>query len=342
MRIEAVAFSTNGCRTAMRLKDAFPEEDVRIHCKTKSDTLGVDLIEGPVSRWTQEMWDQTNAIVFIGALGIAIRYIAPCVKSKKTDPAIVGMDEHGKWAIALLSGHIGGCNELTQRIADRLGSEPIITTATDLNGKFSVDTFAARNGMRIMSMGIAKDVSAKVLDGSFVGFCSDIPIEGTFPNGIVEADSGEFGVCVSRDPKKKPFDVTLNLVPMDVTIGLGCKRDTDPEKLKAFVKRILAEDGIAPERVAAVASIDLKKDEAAIIETARMLRAPLTFYTADELNALEGVFSRSEFVNHITSVDCVCERSAVACGGKDFVRRKTPEDGMTIAICTKPFSARFL
>lgn len=342
MRINAVAFSTSGCRTAMRLRDAFPEEDVRIYCKTKSDTLGVELIEGSVSAWTEESWKECNAIVFIGALGITIRYIAPFVKSKRTDPAIVGMDEHAKWTIALLSGHIGGCNELVSRIAERLESEPIITTATDLNGKFSVDTFAARNGMRISSMAIAKDVSAKVLDGSFVGFCSDVPIEGTFPNGIVAADSGEFGICVSRDPSRKPFDVTLNLVPMDVTIGLGCRKGTDPARMRAFVKRVLAEDGIASERVGAVASIDIKKDETAIIDTARMLRAPLTFYTSDQLNALEGEFSRSEFVNSITSVDCVCERSAAACGGTEFVRRKTPEGGMTIAVCTRPFSARFL
>ncbi len=342
MRINAIAFSTNGCRTALKLKDALSEDDIRIFCKTKSDNLGVERIEGSAGEWTGRSFGECDAIVFIGAIGIAVRYIAPYIRSKTEDPAVVGMDEHGRWAVALLSGHIGGCNELTNRIAERLGSEPIITTATDLNGKFSVDTFAARNGMRISSMSIAKDVSAKVLDGSFVGFHSDIPIEGRFPDGIVRADSGEFGVCVTRDPDEKPFDTTLCLIPQDIVLGVGCRRDTDPGKMREFVRRILAEDGIAMQRVAEVSSIDLKKDEEAILALGRFLRAPVSFHTAEELNSLEGEFSRSEFVNKITSVDCVCERSAVAAGGKDFIRRKTAEDGMTVAICSKPFSARFL
>ena len=342
MRINAVAFSTNGCRTAIRLKAAFPDEDLRIFCKTKSDTLGVEQIEGSTGEWTGRSFKECDAIVYVGAIGIAVRYIAPYVKSKTKDPAIVCMDEHGRWAIALLSGHIGGCNELTARIAERLGSEPIITTATDLNGKFSVDTFAARNGLRISSMSIAKDFSAKVLDGSFVGFHSDIPVKGPFPNGIVKADKGEFGVCISSDPEKKPFDVTLNLIPMDITLGIGCKRDTDPAKLRSFVRRILEEDGIVPERISAIASIDLKKDEKAILDLARALRSPVSFHSAEELNSLQGEFSRSEFVNRITSVDCVCERSAMIAGGERFIRRKTAEDGMTVAICTRTVEPRFL
>ena len=201
-----------------------------------------------------------------------------------------------------------------------------------------MDTFAARNGLRISSMSIAKDFSAKVLDGSFVGFHSDIPVKGTFPDGIVKADKGEFGVCISSDPDKKPFDVTLNLVPMDITLGIGCKRDTDPAKLRSFVRRILEEDGIAPERISAIASIDLKKDEKAILDLARVLRSPVSFHSAEELNSLQGEFSRSEFVNRITSVDCVCERS----GGERFIRRKTAEDGMTIAICARTVEPRFL
>lgn len=342
MKINAVAFSTNGCRTAIRLRDAFPDEDIGIFCKTKSDTLGVELIEGSTGEWTGRSFEECDAIVYIGAIGIAVRYIAPYIKSKTRDPAIVCMDEHGRWAIALLSGHIGGCNELTARIAERLGSEPIITTATDINGKFSVDTFAARNGLRISSMSIAKDFSAKVLDGSFVGFCSDIPVEGRFPEGIVMAESGEFGACISSDPDRKPFDVTLNLVPMDITLGIGCKKDTDPAKLRAFVGKVLREEGIAPERIAAIASIDLKKDEKAILDLARALRSPVSFHSAEELNSLQGEFSRSEFVNRITSVDCVCERSAVIAGGERFIRRKTAEDGMTIAICIKDVRPRFL
>ena len=343
MRIVVVAFSSNGCATALRLGTVLRDEDVSLWSKTSSDSMGLPRVESSMREWTGRAWAECDAIVFIGATGIAVRYIAPFVKSKDSDPAVVCMDEHGRWAIALLSGHIGGCNELTRRIADGMGSEAIITTATDLNGKFSVDTFASRNGMRISSLKIAKDVSARVLDGRFVGFHSDIPVEGELPAGITAADKGELGVCVSSDPEKKLFDVTLNLIPMDVYLGVGCKRDTDPTKLWDFVMENLEKQDIAPERIATVSSIDLKKDEAAVLELARRLGSPSVFYTSEELNAIEGEFSSSKFVRSVTDVDCVCERSAAkASGGNDFILRKTARDGMTLAVCRRSIAPRFV
>ena len=343
MRINAIAFSTNGCRTALRLRDALSEDDIRVFCKTSSDSLGVERIDGSVRDWTERSFAECEALVFIGATGIAVRHIAPFIKSKDRDPAVVSMDEHGRWAIALLSGHIGGCNALTERIAQRLGAEPIVTTATDLNGRFSVDTFATVNGMRLSSLKIAKDVSARVLDGRFVGFSSDIPVSGKLSEGLTMADSGEFGVRVSGDPLDRPFDVTLNLVPMDIVVGVGCKRGTDPDKLRDFVLRKLDDLGVARQRVGAVASIDLKKDEAAILDLAGYLKAPALFYTADELNSVPGEFSESTFVRSVTDVDCVCERSAArASGGNSFLMGKTAEDGMTVAVCSRAFEARFV
>ncbi len=342
MRINVVAFSTNGCRTALRVKDALEGEDVRLFSKTSSDSLGLEAIEGKTSEWTGRSFEECDAIVFVGAIGIAVRYIAPYVKRKDRDPAIVCLDELGRWTVALLSGHIGGCNALTERIATAIGSEPIITTATDLNGRFSVDTFATLNGLRIMSLAKAKDASARILDGRFIGLHSEIEIIGKVPDGLTVCDSGEFGICISPDPGSKPFGSTLNLVPMDIVLGVGCKRGTDPDKLKEFVRRKLSEMGIAPERVGAVASIDLKKDEAAILDLASSLRAPVTFHTSDELNSLEGEFSSSGFVRSVTAVDCVCERSAaLVSGGRDFLLRKTAENGMTLAVCRRTVSPRF-
>jgi cobalt-precorrin 5A hydrolase len=342
MRINAIAFSTNGCRTAIRLKEAFPEEDLRIFVKTKCDTLGVERIEEKTSEWTGKSFEECDAIVYIGAIGIAVRYIAPYIKAKTVDPAIIGMDEHGRWTVALLAGHIGGANALTARIAERLGSEPIITTATDLNGKFSVDTFATVNNLRIMGLKMAQEVSVRVLDGAFVGFTSDIPVEGDLPDGLTRADSGEFGVSISTDVDKTPFDMTMKLVPMDIILGVGCKRDTDPEKMQEFVDEILRQDGIPAQRVGGVCSVDLKKDEEAILSLAKRYRVPPHFYSSEDLMSLEGEFSKSDFVKSITSVDCVCERSAVRPFGGELIRRKTAKDGMTIAICRRPMEVKFL
>ena len=123
----------------------------------------------------EEDFEDCDAIVFIGACGIAVRSIAPFVKSKKIDPAVVVVDEQGQFAISLLSGHIGGANELTEEIAEILRAQSVITTATDLNDKFAVDVFAKKNGCFISDMELAKEISAALLAGKEVGFASDFP-----------------------------------------------------------------------------------------------------------------------------------------------------------------------
>lgn len=342
MKINVIAFTGNGCKTAIEVKKALESEDeVHLCCKTTHDSFGVPNLEGKLSDYIGTWFETYDALIFIGAVGIAIRYIAPHIKSKLTDPAVVSMDEHGRWAIALLSGHIGGANELTNRLSSTLGCEAVVTTATDINSKFAVDTFAVRNKLRIMAIGTAKDVAARVLDGRFVGFCSEIPVEGSMGNSLTPADTGEFGVCISYDPYKTPFERTLNLVPMDIVLGIGCRRGVDSEPMIEFVCNILKKMNIAEERVGMICSIVLKKDELAIKELAKYFKSPLRFFTSEQLNALPGKFTESDFVKSVASVDCVCERSASMMGG-ELICKKTVCNGMTLAICRIPTVARFL
>jgi cobalt-precorrin 5A hydrolase len=341
MKISIIAFTTNGCRTAARIRDSLPEDEVAVRSRTSMDSLGIEGIEGPTDEWVAAEFHDADAIVFVGATGIAVRLIAPHVKSKDTDPAVVCVDEHGRFTIALLSGHIGGCNALAERIAARIGSTPVVTTATDLNGRFAVDVFAVANRLRITDLHMAQECSVRILGGKFVGFSSELPFEGDLPKGMTRAGSGEFGIRVSEDPSEKPFDMTLNLVPMDVSVGVGCRRGTDPKKMLDFVLSTLKEDGRAPERVGSVASIDLKSDEKAILDLAESLRCPVFFYSADELMKVEGKFSSSGFVKSVTAVDCVCERSAVRARRGRLIRRKTAYDGMTVALCKTDMVLRF-
>lgn len=342
MIINIIAFTGNGCQTALEVKKALESGNtVHAYCKTSHDSHGVTNLEGRISEYVKDWFESCDAIVFVGAVGIAVRYIAPYVKSKVTDPAIVSMDEQGRWCISLLSGHIGGGNRLVSMISDALGCEAVITTATDINGRFAVDTFAVHNNLRLDAMDIAKDVSARILDGKFVGFCSEIPVEGDPGNGLTPADNGEFGVCISYKPQKSPFKRTLTLVPMDIVLGVGCKRGTESGKLREFVCRTLEELNIAEERVGNVCSITLKKNEKAINELAGYFKVPARFYTSEQLNALPGEFTKSEFVKTVTDVDCVCERSACMIG-TELICRKKSCNGMTLAISRVPIVARFL
>ena len=340
MKIRTVSFSTQGCRTALRIKEGLQDEEVDCWSKTVADSLGIPKIQGPTSKWTGQMFPDSDAIIFIGAIGIAVRYIAPYIKSKDTDPAIICLDELGRYCVPLLSGHIGGANRLALRIAEILGSEPVITTATDINGKFSVDVFATDNRLRIIRLVDATEASSRILHNGFIGFSCDVEYDGKLPEGLTPADSGEFGICISKDGKA-PFDRTLKLVPMDITIGIGCRRDTPSDKLKAFVEETLKEYDIDPIRIFGVASIDLKKDEKAIHDIARTLKTQPVFYTAEELLEVEGEFSSSDFVKSVTAVDCVCERSAVRLGGGELIMRKKAKDGMTLALCRNYVKPRF-
>ncbi len=341
MRISIIAFTANGCRTAVRIAKALEGDDVTVQCKTTHEIEGVERIGCTSDEWTRQRFATEDAIVYVGATGIAVRLIAPYVKSKDVDPAVVCVDEHGRFTIALLSGHIGGSNRLANRIASGIGSVPVVTTATDINGKFSVDVFATENGLRITDLHQVQTASSRILADKFVGFSSAFPVEGDLPRGLTAADSGDFGIRISNDPGDRPFEETFSLVPMDISVGVGCKRGTDPTRMAEFVRSVLREEGIAPERVGSVSSVDLKSDERAVLELSAEFRCPVMFFTAEELMSLEGKFTSSSFVKSVTAVDCVCERSAVKARGGRLIRRKTASDGMTVALCKTDHKLRF-
>ena len=338
MKVKAIAFSTQGCRTLLRLKDMF--DDIELFCKTRADNLGIQRVEGSLDEWTDDAFHSCEALVFVGALGICVRHIAPYLKSKDKDPAVIDIDEIARFVIPVSSGHIGGGNELANNIAGFLGSTPVITTATDLHGLFAVDVFATKNKLSIQRLYLAKEASSRILHDDYLGFVSRNSYEGKLPKGLTESEKGEFGICISIDENDKPFEKTLLLVPQDISVGIGCRKDTDPKKLSDFVKETLQEQGIYKLRVGSISSIDIKSEEKAILELGEEYGIRPKFYTSDELMSLEGEFSRSEFVRSVTSVDCVCERSAVYSGG-ELILKKTAKDGMTIALARKTIIPRF-
>lgn len=140
--------------------------------------------EKNLRQWCRDCFEQAEGIIFIGACGIAVRTVAPFLKSKTTDPAVVVIDEAGQYVISLLSGHIGGANEFAVDIAQRIGAAPVITTASDVNGKLAVDVFAKKNGLAIGSMHDAKEIAAAILRGERVGVYCTGNIEGAIPQEL--------------------------------------------------------------------------------------------------------------------------------------------------------------
>ena len=345
MKVAFIAFTRRGYETMQNLAVNMALNSPRIGdeftlttTKRLADEVGLDSFDD-LGVWTGERFADSDALVFIGATGIAVRAIAPHVRDKFSDPAVVSVDEAGQFAVPMLSGHVGGANDLAREVAAAIGARAVVSTATDVNGLFAVDEWARKQGLALVERQIAKEVSACLLDGGTVGFASDIAVEGALPSGVEEGPH-ELGIKVGLDTADCPFGHTLHLVPRVVTVGVGCKRGTDAAALEAFVCGALANAHVSPAAVARVASIDVKRDEGAVLALARALGCEPVFYSAEQLAAVEGIFASSDFVRAAVGVDNVCERAAVA-GGARLIGGKEAHEGMTVALGQDEASVRF-
>ncbi len=333
MRIRIVSYTEQGRNTAAGIAEAMRSEGhtCRTYALPKFCAAGDEPLGGRAAEWAAEGFAEADALVFCCAAGIAVRAIAHSVKDKTTDPAVIVIDELGHYVVPLLSGHIGGANELALDIAKALGAVPVLTTATDLHGLFAVDVFASKNHLSIGSMALAKEVSATLLAGGTVGFRSDAECSGDLPKGLTTGEA-ELGILVSGDLTASPFRKTLHLVPKRYAAGMGCRRGKSMEELEGFLLEQLEMNGISYKELRCIASIDLKADEPGLLSLCGKYRLPLQTYSADQLSAIEGEFTASEFVREHTGVDSVCERAAVLASQGPLIIKKTAANGMTFAL----------
>lgn len=325
--IAIASFTQNGRALSQKLQDALPEESFSVY-------------QNDHKAWIAQNWQSANLIIYIGATGIAVRSIAPHIKDKMTDPAVLVLDEHGKNCISLLSGHMGGGNEWTLKISTLLGATPIITTATDLNCVFAVDIFAKKNHLTIGDRLLAKKVSAQVLNGEMIPIFSEIPIAGTMPKNLCPAKGHEdFGIYVGIS-KNSPFKETLHLIPKILCVGMGCKKGTSKEKIQALFDSATT-PWLSP-AIHSISSVDLKSKEAGFLDLCQEKNLEFITYSAQTLLNVAGHFSASPFVEKVVGVSNVCERSAVKTSGHtDLLLKKTSRDGVTIAISKKNWSLNY-
>lgn len=339
MKISIICFTLTGHQTGEKLKKALEEQEHAVSLYTKSKYIPESIKES-TKQWAGKQFESADGIIFIGATGIAVRSIAPYVASKKTDPAVLVTDECGKFVISLLSGHLGGANELALQAAEALHAVPIVTTATDLEGKFAVDVFAKKNNCHIFRMKEAKEVSAALLAGEKVGFYSEFPWEGELPDGLVNCcglrdenwiSENEPGTNVQNDNQIKsasdlfpkvgiavtihknctPFLSTTHVVPQAVALGMGCRKNKEAQAVEKAAFTCLEENQIYPQAVACLASIDIKKEEPGLLALAEKMGIPFETFSSEELLAVKGEFTASSFVSRTVGVDNVCERSAI-------------------------------
>ena len=338
MKAAVFAYSRQGCKTARRVMAFLADWEIHAYTMERFQEAGFAPIGKPSPSFYGPIFQWADAMVFVGSCGIAVREIAPHVERKDTDPAVIAVDELATFCIPLLSGHIGGGNDLARNLAQFLGALPVITTATDIHKKFSVDAWAARQGLHIASLTAAKHISARILE-SPVPIVSDFPIVTGLPGGTVTGASGELGICISCKVKE-PFSETLLLVPPVLHLGIGCRRGTTCAAIEKAVSQVCQENGIHPRAIRLVASIDLKADEEGLLEFCEKRNLPVAFYTAAQLRSVPGAFTASERVLRVTGVDNVCERAAMV-GAETLLVKKYAMDGVTVAIAQEYWEVRF-
>ena len=360
-RVLLITCSVRGYATMQKLAKKLENiSGAEIITKVKCEALPEVSMRETVKACVDTYFEQVDAIVFVTASGIAVRSVAEHLTHKSKDPAIVCMDECGKHVISLVSGHAGGANVLTQMLADVMWATPVITTATDVEGRFSIDDYAREHNLVVTDWTKAKAISAEVLatgaepvwieepavtQGEEKRACeirkeqksTGIDVGKIENDGCKnEVDGCENGIdgCKNRvdgcgnrinvqrlqigshqviiTPKDVSVDAqTLQLIPRCIVAGVGCKKGTPVDKIEHAVQDAFAKTGLRMEALCAVVSIDLKKKEAGLLEFCETRNVPFKTYAAEELQAVPGTYSASEFVSGVTGVDNVCERSAV-------------------------------
>ncbi|MBE6990940.1 MAG: cobalamin biosynthesis protein CbiG [Ruminococcaceae bacterium] len=320
MRIAAIAFTDCGMALGRRLQE-------------QAENMTLERCEkGGLAAWTARAFSDSDALVFIGAAGIAVRAVAPHVETKTCDPAVVVLDELGTFAIPILSGHLGGANALAAALARQVGAIPVITTATDVHGLFAVDDWARTQGLAVANPQRIKWISARLLAGETIRFKSLYPIDGALPAQL-EPDEEGYDMLVSHRSRGRVE--ALRLVPRIVTAGIGCRRGAAAETIEAAFAAALGKAGCHPLAVGAVATIGLKAEEPGLLAFCRSRSLPLVTYTAEELSAMPGSFTGSAFVKKTTGVDNVCERAAVRHSGGRLLTRKEAGNGVTVALAIR-------
>lgn len=337
MTLYIAAFTGEGVELGVRLARTFPGS--RMFAPARYAGSGVEAL-GLLNEWTRDAFQKADGLLFVGACGIAVRAVAPFLRGKDRDPAVVVVDQKGRFAVALLSGHLGGANRLALEVAAVCGGMPVITTGTDVCGMFAVDGWAAEQNVAVLDVERIKDISGRLLAGEPVGLSCDFPMDAP-PGGFV-AEMVQAGVSISLDADKRPYPLTLRLVPRIAYLGMGCRKNTPMERLEEQALLALEEAGVCIPALAAVCTIDLKAKEPGLVAFCEKYALPLRFFSPAELMALEGDFSGSAFVAEVTGADNVCERAAMAgCGAGRLLCRKKAGKGVTVAIAVEDWKAVF-
>jgi len=364
------AITRHGIEIARRIAQALPDSELLVSEKLKSlAPESSRLFPLPMGPLLEDTFQRYDAHVFVISVGAVVRMVAPLLRNKKVDPAVVCVDDAARFSICVLSGHVGRGNAFTERVAHALGAMPVVTTASDAIGTLTVDILARDLGWslddpdRNVTRACAAVVNeTRVLFVQETGEPTWWPLEKDLPKGVeyatsladVEPADWEMLLIAShRDlARSHPEHFARSVVyrPKSLVLGIGCDRGTPKELIERGIAATFATHGLSEKCVRGLATIDKKGDEPALLQLSAERRWPLTTFTAEVLDSLgveQGVENPSERVKTFVGTRGVCEPAAlVAAGAKKLLvpKQRYTEDGagrsMTLAVAEIPFAKR--
>lgn len=338
-KIAILSISKNGKILGLKIKKKISNAHLYYVKKdVVEDEDNVIYINKKLKEFVPEIFGEYDYIIFIMASGIVVRTIAPLIKNKFSDPAILVSDEKGKNIISLLSGHMGGANEMTLYISNLLNSNPVITTATDVNNKSSLDMIAKKLNahiydfrnkvLKINSMLVNDEVVNIFIDGDY-----DIDTRGFNICKLDEINNLDEVVVISN---KKNLNLInnniLKVVPKNIVIGIGCRKNMDKEYMINSLSDFLHKQNIDINSIKEIGSIDVKKNEEALINLSIYLNVPFKTFTAEEISKVEHLYEKSDWVKQNVGVHSVAEPVAHLLSDGNLIIKKHKYNGITFSV----------
>lgn len=335
MKRACICVSREAVARAYEIKKHY--EDMDIYTYKKYQREGCLRIQGGFKDFVGEVFQSYEILIFIMATGIVVRSIAPYLEHKAVDPAIIVMDDQGKYAIPILSGHIGEANKYSIELAQKMGAQAIVTTASDIRDLIAVDTLAMKHNLSIDNFMSAKEITAMLLDGDDIGVLSEVGLSEKFPENVFlieEKDINEVdGIIFIGMAKRsfcKPF---VRLIPRKYTVGIGCKKGMGIEHILNKIEETFTELGLEAKAISKFATVDVKQEEEGILAAAKHYHVRLEIIEREDILAVEDKFLTSDFVKETIGVGAVAEPCGYLASGRGkCIMEKKAYDGLTLSI----------
>ena len=350
MNLAIIAITRNGARLGARLQATRPQAALFVleRFAPEAGTQATPFT-GELKELIARLWGRYEGFAFVMATGIVVRMVAPHLAGKDRDPAVVVLDEAGRFAVSLLAGHLGGANRLAVELAAASGGTPVITTATDVNGLTAWDEAARQAGLRVEPVAHIKHLNSLLLEGGRIALVDrccrvapyfantpGIEVHANFAAAMQSTSNGLVFVTHRQIPDLDRRPNLLALRPPDLVVGIGCNRGTDADEIEAAVTFELGRAFLAFASIGRLASVQDKADEVGLLEFAARHTLPLDFYSANELNAVTAPSPDSAPALAAIGAKGVCEPAAIlAAGGGPLLITKKKCGNVTIAVAER-------